>query len=63
MPGRVLTKLYQEASEVYRENLGCPLSSPDTPYGEKVRKTDDLRNKLSPLSARVCFQRAEEKNG
>lgn len=63
VPGRVLTKLYQEASEVYRENLGCPLSSPDTPYGEKVQKTDDLRSKLSPVSGRVCFQRAEEKNG
>lgn len=50
VPGRVLTKLYQEASAVYRENLGCPLSSPDTPYGEKVQKIDNLRNKLNPVS-------------
>lgn len=37
VPGRGgLTTLYQEASEVYRGNLGCHLSSPDTPCGEKV---------------------------
>lgn len=33
-------KLYQKASAVYRENLGCPLSSPDTPYGENVQKRE-----------------------
>lgn len=63
VPGGVLTKLYQESSEVYRENLGCPLSSPDNPYGEKVQKTDSLRNKLSPVSASVYFQRIEGKRG
>lgn len=37
VPGRVLTKLYQEASAVCRENLGCPLSSP-TLHMEKIFK-------------------------
>lgn len=63
VPGRVLTKLYQESSEVYSGNLGCHFSSPDTPYGEKVQKAANLRNKLSPVSARTCFGRAEGKKG
>lgn len=57
----VLTKLYQEASEVYGGNLGYCFSSPDSPYGEKVQKAADSRNKLSPVSTKAYIGRAEGK--
>lgn len=63
VPSRVLAKLYQEASEVYRGNLGYHLSSSNTPCGEKVQKAANLRNKLSPVSTRTYFRRAEGKKG
>jgi len=59
----VLTKVFQEASGVYRGNLGYHLSSPETRCGGKVQKAAELRNKLSPVSARTCFGRAEGKKG
>lgn len=63
VPGRALTKLYQEAYAVYRQNLGCSLSSPGTPYGESVQKTDNLRNKLSPVLAECASKEPIERMG